>query len=791
MDDFNNYEKIRKQLASNNWNLYDYQKKFLDAVHANKYRQYLLSSEIGTGKTITSFLPFFDKSLNKINTKVIYISPLKSIISILHKRLNELSESLKINCKIEKRTGDVSYTLKKKQLLKIPDIILTTPESLTLTIANSDASLLLEDADYIIIDELSEFINSKRADQLALTLSRINAINKKFLLFALSATVVNKKSLINWMSFNGKTKLIENKTKKRIKINVLCSKKIPTVGHSSYFSLDLITPIIKNKRSLIFVNTRSQAELLFKNLFMNLGDNFNLGLYHSSLSREHRIKTEKLFLENKIDAIICTSSLELGIDFDNVDQVINIGTPKSINRLIQRAGRSNHSFYGVPTSYLIPTNKFEFLECISSKELAENDKFDFYKTQTGSKDVICQHLLLLACNQGIFPIKTFQEIKRAFPYKQLKYKEFLEILSFVENGGYLLNNYKKWNKLSLSEDGAYKINSYRNRIKTLTNIGTIIDSSSFKVKLKNNKTLGTVDESFISLIKPGQAFIFCGLNLKCIKVNSEDITCEIIKRKTRKTPIYWGGNLPLNPNVSDAILKSFIKTNSYPQEIKKFINDQKNKSAVPQKDEVLFESFPFKKGRYLCVHTFMGRQTNQTLSFLIINFLKSSSIIISDYSINEYSLAIFINKDAKINLSLLNNFLKKEKADINFLDTFIAKKTFKEISQISGLIDKKKFGKKNFVNSDIIFDTLKKYEPSHILMKITEEEVKKYFSEMTHSNTLFKKKIVFKDLEIPSPFSETLIFQKEKFKTDESFIDNIFEYIETKKNGNRKKISKL
>jgi ATP-dependent Lhr-like helicase len=187
----------------------------------------------------------------------------------------------------------------------------------------------------------------------------------------------------------------------------------------------------------------------------------------------------------------------------------------------------------------------------------------------------------------------------------------------------------------------------------------------------------------------------------------------------------------------------------------------------------------------------MGTQANQTLSLLIVNFLKSSNIIISDYSINDYSLAIFINKDAEINISLLDNFLKKEESNVNFLDTFIAKKTFKEISQISGLIDKKKFGKKNFVNSDIIFDTLKKYEPSHILMKITEEEVKKYFSEMTQSNALLKKKIVFKELVMPSPFSETLIFQKEKFKTDENFIDNIFAYIETKRNVNKKKISKL
>ena len=289
-------------------------------------------------------------------------------------------------------------------------------------IANANATSLLENTDYFIVDELNEFIASKRGDQLALTLSRINAINSKFEIFGISGTTSNKSYLINWLSLNGKTKIIKNNIKKKINIKIINSKNIPTSGHSSYCSLNLIKKVIQNKRSIIFVNTRAQAEILFKNLNLLFTNNYKIGLHHGSLSKEHRQKTENLFIKEEIDTIISTSSLELGIDFKNLDQVVNIGTPKSINRLVQRAGRSNHYFTGIPISYLIPTNKFEFLECVATKKLAEKMEFDSIETKYGSKDVLCQHLLLLACNEGLNPIKTFQEIKKSYSYSQINIK---------------------------------------------------------------------------------------------------------------------------------------------------------------------------------------------------------------------------------------------------------------------------------------------------------------------------------------------------------------------------------
>ena len=777
MDDFLNLKKIQEKFASNKWNLYEYQKEFLETQSLKKFRQILITSEIGTGKTITAFLPFFSGKLGKKKKKVIYISPLKSINTTLKERLTELSSYLGISCRIEKRTSDISYTIKKKQLFHIPDVLLTTPESLALMIANPYAKTLLEDTDYLIIDELNEFINSKRGDQLALAISRINAINSKFEIFGISGTTSNKAYLLDWLSINGKTKIIDNKFKKKIKIKVVCSENIPTSGHSSYCSLKLIKKIISNKRSIIFVNTRAQAEILFKNLFLLFTDNYKIGLHHGSLSKEHRQKTEEQFVNEEISTIISTSSLELGIDFKNIDQVINIGTPKSINRLIQRTGRSHHYFSGVPTSYLIPTNKFEFLECIASKKLAEERKFDFIESKNGSKDVLCQHLLLLACNAGLNPIKTFQEVKKSYAYSKLNYEEFLEIINFIKDGGYILNNYKKWNKLNIDEYGTLKINSLKNRIKTLMNIGTIIDNSNLKIKLKNGKVLGFVDESFLLSIKCGDVFTFSGLNLICNSINSEEISVDIVKKKSQKTPIYWGGNLPLNQNISDEILNSFVDKKNYPLEIINFISKQSKVSSIPKKDEVLIENFPYSNGQYLCIFTFMGKQTNQTLSELIISFLKTKyNILTSDYSINEYSIALFVNKNANFKLNFLDSFFAKKKINIDFLKTSIAKKIFKEVSLITGLIDKKNTRKQNFVNSDIIFDTLFKYQPDHILLKITEEEIKRFFSEITQIDLLFKKKIILNKIKKPSPFSETLIYQKEKHYINTHNPDNLFDF---------------
>jgi ATP-dependent Lhr-like helicase len=331
---------------------------------------------------------------------------------------------------------------------------------------------------------------------------------------------------------------------------------------------------------------------------------------------------EDNFSKGKLDVIVSTSSLELGIDWDHVDQVILIGTPKNINRLIQRTGRSNHNHQGIAKSFLIPTNQFEYLECISAKKLAEDMKFESLPRRTGAKDVLCQHLLLLACGKGFCPKNTYSEVIKASPYRSLPFDEYIKILEFIKNGGYVLNNYKRWNKIYLTPNGLYKINSLTNRIKTLVNIGTIIDNTNIKIVLNTGKTLGYVDESFLTTLKKGDYFIFSGLNLICLQISSEIILVKKINKKINKTPIYWGGNLPLSENLSNEIFKNLHNISNLPDEIKRFIKHQKSLSTLPKKNEILIEKFPYGEGIYLCFYTFLGRQTNHSFCLFFIEFLK-------------------------------------------------------------------------------------------------------------------------------------------------------------------------
>ncbi len=775
MDNLIYNKKFKNWIKNKKWKLFKYQVDFFESLHEKKNKQYLISSEVGTGKTITAFFPFFNYYSDNNKKKVLYISPLRSINSVLERNLFKISNELELNCSIQSRTSDVSHSIKNKQLLNIPDILLTTPESFALMIANPDASSMIESIDFLIIDELAELISNKRGDLLSLSLSRINTLNRKFILIGLSATLTNFSYVKKWLSFKGKTKLIKNDAKKEIKIHVLFDNKIPISGHNPNNCLNLIKRKLTNKKTIIFVNTRAQCELLFKDLFL-ISDKLILGIHHGSLSKKHRFKTEKLFSENKIDAIVSTSSLELGVDWKNVDQIINVGTPKNINRLVQRTGRSNHNYFGVPVSYLIPTNKFEYLECISAKQLAEKMNYEKIRERIGSKDVLCQHLLLLACNKGFRELDSFNEIKKALGYKNLEYSEFKEIISFVKDGGYLLNNYKKWSKLYLTESGYYKINNFKNRIKTLMNVGTIIDSANVEINLKNKKILGYVDQSFVNTVKKGSTFIFSGMCLEAISITSEKIIVKVVNKNVLNTPIYWGGSLPISSNLSEQILVNISESKKFPLEINQFINDQKKESTLPNKKNLLVETFPFKNGIYICIHSFLGRESNHTLSLLIVDFLKNFKIFSTDYSVNEYTLGIFI-KCKQFNNQYILEFFESNYEKIDYLSTFIAKKTFKEICLITGLLDKKKYHTKNLVNSDIIFDTLKKYEPNHILIKITLEEVKRYFIEKGQLEILLNKNIVLKNLKKPSPFSKTLIFEKEKIKSHVADKDKILDLI--------------
>ena len=756
-------------LKKRNWKLFNFQNEFLENCESDKFRQILISSNTGTGKTITLFLPIIIDAIKNKKKQLIYICPLKSIISDLFDNLKIIIDELELDITIGKRTGDETSLTKKKQLYNPCDITLTTPESLALMIANKEADNIFKSISYLAIDELNEIINTKRGDQLILAISQILFINKKIKIFSCSSNIENYKYLSNWLAFNGKTKIIKNNMIKNIKLKILYTDKIPDYGHGIDYATNEIYEIIKNKKSIIFVNTRAQAEILFKTLFIN-HKKLKLGIYHSSLSKKIRIQTETNIKENKIRSVISTSSLEMGIDWKNIDIILNIGAPKSVNKIIQRLGRSNHHHDGVSEAVLIPTNKFEYLECVALKRLIKKKKFDTILEKKGSKDVLCQHLLLISCHSCFYPENIYKIVIRAYPYRHLKKDEFKKLIGFIYNGGYVLKGYKEWSKLKKFKNGSYIVKNDNSRKNIFINAGTIIDSSNVKIKTIRGKLLGTVEENFLNTLKEKDSFIFAGMTLVCKKINNDEIIVDLNKKKSDRVPVYWGGSMLLKSNLSEEILNIFKYFNqiNLPTKINNFVIFQKNNSGLPEKNKILIESFPYKKGEYLFFHTFLGREVNQTLSNMLISYLDKKKLFTLNYIINDYSFGLFFNNNTFLEIKDFKKFFYFNLNKINSLDTTIAKRIFREVAMISGLTKKKNVSlnlqNNSFVNSDIIFDTLRKYEPKHIILQITKEEIKKHFIHHSQINSL--KVIDFKHVKLKnlSEFSKALIMEKEKVK---------------------------
>ena len=378
--------------------------------------------------------------------------------------------------------------------------------------------------------------------------------------------------------------------------------------------------------------------------------------------------------------------------------------------------------------------------------------------------------MLISCNSSFSPESVYKSVVKTYPYKNLTKEEFYQILQFVYNGGYVLKTYKDWAKLKKLKNGNYIVKNDTLKTNILINSGTIIDSSNIKIKTVKGKVLGTVEENFINTLKEQDYFIFAGMTLFCKKIKNDEILVEPRKRRSDKVPVYWGGTMQIKSNLSNEILKILNnqEVSKLPNQIEKFVNLQKKKSGLPEKNKILIENFPYDNGEYLFFHTFLGKEVNQTISNILISYLNEKKKFTLTYILNDYSFGLYFNKKTNLEIKDFQKFFNLNLKKINSLDTAIAKRIFKEISMISGLIRKNnlstKFGNKTFVNSDLIFDTIRKYEPNHVILKITREEIEKYFVHASQITNLKLIKFKHVKLDSQSEFSKALIMEKEKIK---------------------------
>ena len=752
----------------------------------------ILHAPTGGGKTIGGFMPSIDDFINN-NYKsqefhTLYISPLKALTTDVQRNLLNPINDLKINIKVETRTSDTSTYNKAKQIKKPPNFLMTTPESFALLMARTDVINLFKNLKFVIIDELHTFFDSKRGHLLSLNVARLRSI-KPFQVIGLSATLKNTTLAKKYLSNNKNTKLVSTHSKIGPKITILNSgNRIPWSGHSPRYALsEIYSEILKFKSSILFVNTRAQAEILFESLWAINNKNKKIAIHHGSLEKELRKKVEKEIVEGHVECVVATSSLDLGLDWGNIDLVMQIGAPKGVARLVQRIGRANHTINTPSRAMLVPTNCFEYVECIAAKECVELNFLEDEIYSEGSLDVLAQHIVGVAISQKFKKEDLYKQIKEAWPYRNLNVEDFEKTLSFVENGGYSLQAYEEYSRLR--RDGEY----YEIRDKSIVtkykmNIGTIVEAEMLRLRV-GNRYLGNIEEWFISGLSAGDTFIFGGKRLMFEKVIGNIAYAKITALEHQKIPSFKGGNLPLSTHLSKTVRKIFSKrleAVDLPDSLKKWSELQTKFSSFPKENEFLVETFKRKNGKqekyYMAVHPFEGRNTHQTLGFLILRRIKKLGVQPFGFVANDYSILFSFSKEIEDIDFLFSQDILIEDLYEWLEETPLIKRLFREIAIISGLIYKnlpgnQKTGKQVTFNTDLIYEVLRKHEPHHILLKITTENAKKDLVDLDRLSTFLfriKNKIKINKLNRASALAFSLLFEYHKETPDKNELDNFY-----------------
>ena len=513
-----NYElpqKFENWIETRNWVLRPHQ---IEVLNNSKRLSQLLIAPTGSGKTLSGFLPTLIEleSSEFSGLHTIYVSPLKALASDIKRNLMIPIEEIGLNIRVEDRTGDTKAAIKRRQRVDPPHILLTTPESLALLISFPESKTLFANLKRIVIDEIHALVESKRGHQLILAISRLQSLCTNVRKIGLSATVDRPEEIANFISENkADCSVIFAKSGINPDISMLQTKTPPPwAGAGATYSIpDVLEKISNHKTTLIFHNTRAQAEIFFHNLWLNNKNNLPIAIHHGSLDLEQRRRVEAAIIRGELRAIVCTGTLDLGIDWNDVDLVIQVGAPKNIKRLVQRIGRANHSYNAPSKAIMVPANKFEIIECQAALEAVKDRDLDGEPVNSGSLDVLCQHILLVACAGAICPDQLFKEIKKIGAYEKLTQSDFNECLRFCMDGGYALNRYEQWHRLKIDDGGNIVLRDPRAANRIRMNVGTIQDTETLKVRThrrSGGKPLGEIEETFAASLTKGDTFLIGG-----------------------------------------------------------------------------------------------------------------------------------------------------------------------------------------------------------------------------------------------------------------------------------------
>ncbi|WP_145203389.1 ligase-associated DNA damage response DEXH box helicase [Sphingobium sp. B2] len=720
---------LEQWFAARDWHPRAHQRAMLAAARRGDHA--LLVAPTGAGKTLAGFLPtltdLIEQPTDRLHT--LYVSPLKALAVDVRRNLLTPIEEMALPIRVETRTGDTPSDRKARQRIKPPHILLTTPESLSLLLSYPDAALMFADLQTVIVDEVHAFATQKRGDLLSLSMARLQRINPGLRRVALSATVADVDAYRAWLAPDGDidtvaTVLGEAGAEPNVTI-LIPQGRGPWSGHSGkYAASQVMAEIAAHQTTLVFCNTRGLAELIFQELWSANDANLPIAIHHGSLSIEARRKVESAMADGKLRALVATASLDLGVDWGNVDCVIQMGAPKGSSRLLQRIGRANHRLDQASEAILIPGNRFEYLEAraaLDAVEAGERDADDF---RAGSLDVLAQHVMGLACAGPFREAEMLAEIQSATPYSALTPDAFASVLHFIEGGGYALRAYDRFKRLTHDPDGNWRVSHPRFIQQHRLNAGIIVDQPALAVRFANGRKLGTVEEGFAAQLTPGDSFFFSGMALEVVRMDTSDLIVRATSKQAR-IPSWGGTRMAMSTRLAERV-RTFLaqpdQWHRFPPDVREWLDMQKLRSVLPQPGQLLIETFPHEGRHYLLCYSFEGWNAHQSLGMLLTRRMDAQGLMPLGFVSNDYALAIYGLKPVTDPKSLFSADI----LDHEFIDwveqSSLLKRAFRDVAVISGLIErqhpgKRKTGRQVTFSTDLIYDVLRKYQPDHLWLK--------------------------------------------------------------------------
>jgi ATP-dependent Lhr-like helicase len=718
------------------WRVRRHQGEMLAASDAG--RSALLVADTGAGKTLAGFLPTLaDFTPSRLGggpppegLHTLYVSPLKALAYDVQRNLVAPVEEMGLPIRVESRSGDTPADRKKRQRARPPHVLLTTPESLSLLLSYPDSFALFSGLKRVVVDEVHAFATGKRGDLLALALGRLQAIAPGMKRAALSATVAYPERFREWLAPWGEidsVELVAGEPGAPPEVQILLPEEasVPWGGHAALWAIpQLYATIKRNRTTLIFANTRFLAELIFEQLWDANDDTLPIGIHHGSLSKEARRKVEGAMARGELRALVATASLDLGVDWGDIDCVVQMGAPKGSSRLLQRIGRANHRLDQPSRAILVPGNRFEFLEAQAAKDAVDQGQRDGEDFRPGGLDVLAQHVMACACAAPFDEAALLAEIRSSLAYAWVEQDTWERVLHFVATGGYALEAYDKFKRIVRDESGAWRLAHPEHAQRHRMNAGIIVDAEMIEVRFRNGRSLGKVEEQFAASLSPGDTIRFAGMDLEVESLRELELVVRAAK-KSGIIPSYLGLRLPLTTHLADrvqAMLADRAGWGRFPDDVREWLEVQDWRSRLPGPDNLLVESFPHAGRHYTAYYTFTGWNANQSLGMLITKRMEERGLLPGGFVANDYTLAVWGLKPVTDPRPLLSPEILSHEFVEWVQESHLLRRAFREVAVISGLVERqhpgqRKSGRQVTFSTDLIYDVLRKYEPDHVLIE--------------------------------------------------------------------------